>query len=98
MAALPNLSLSQIRSKASDIGVRRARRKPAATGYPLIDAIRERAFEHKAVPRREVALVAERAAIRVVAEVSESVCPNVPCSTQLTLIWTFQRSRAPFAI
>lgn len=44
MAALPNLSLSQIRSKASDIGVRR-RRKLVATGYPLIDAIRERAFE-----------------------------------------------------
>lgn len=45
MAALPNLTMAQIRSKASDIGVRRARRKPTATGYPLIDAIRERAFE-----------------------------------------------------
>ncbi len=45
MAALPNLTMEQIRAKASDIGVRRARRKPAATGYPLIDAIRERAFK-----------------------------------------------------
>jgi hypothetical protein len=45
MAALPNLTLQQIRSKAHDICVRRARRKPATTGYPLIDAIRERAFE-----------------------------------------------------
>lgn len=45
MAALPNLSLSQIRSKAKDIGVRRARRKPVTTGYPLIDVIRDRAFD-----------------------------------------------------
>lgn len=45
MAALPNLNIRQISAKANDIGVYRARRKPSATGYPLLDAIRQRAFE-----------------------------------------------------
>jgi hypothetical protein len=43
--AFPGMSWRQIAAKARHIGVRRMRRKLNATGHPLIDMIRDRAFD-----------------------------------------------------
>jgi hypothetical protein len=45
MIAFPEMSWQQIAAKARHIGVRRVRRKLNSTGYPLIDVIRDRAFD-----------------------------------------------------
>lgn len=44
-AAFPGLSWGQISGKGGHIGLRRARPKLKATGHPLIDTIRDRAFD-----------------------------------------------------
>jgi hypothetical protein len=44
LAAFPELCWTQIVSKAKRMRLRRPRRRPAATGHTIIDAIRERAF------------------------------------------------------
>jgi hypothetical protein len=43
--AFPNMSWQQIAAKACHVGLRRARRKLNSTGHPLIDVIRDRAFD-----------------------------------------------------
>jgi hypothetical protein len=45
LVAFPGMSWRQIAAKARHIGVRRMRRKLNATGHPLIDMIRDRAFD-----------------------------------------------------
>lgn len=45
LLAFPELSWSQIAAKARHIGLRRARRRLNSTGHPLIDTIRDRAFD-----------------------------------------------------
>lgn len=45
LLAFPELSWQQIAAKACHIGVRRARRRLNSTGYPLVDLIRDRAFD-----------------------------------------------------
>ena len=45
MAAFPDVSWEAIKTKARNIRVRRARRKLTTTGHPLIDQIRDRAFD-----------------------------------------------------
>ncbi|MGD9668835.1 MAG: hypothetical protein AB7U75_07210 [Hyphomicrobiaceae bacterium] len=44
-AAFPDVTWSQIKAKAQHVGIHRARKKLVTTGYPIIDLIRDRAFE-----------------------------------------------------
>jgi hypothetical protein len=45
MLAFPDMSWQQIAAKARHVGLYRTRRKPNSTGHPLIDVIRDRAFD-----------------------------------------------------
>lgn len=47
LAAFPDVTWEKIKAKAQHAGIRRARRKLTTTGYPLIDLIRDRAFDLK---------------------------------------------------
>jgi hypothetical protein len=45
LTAFPGMRWTQIAAKARNIGARRMRRKLNATGHPIIDTIRDRAFD-----------------------------------------------------
>jgi len=47
LAAFPDITWRKIKAKARHAGIHRARRKLATTGHPLIDLIRDRAFDLK---------------------------------------------------